>query len=166
MDGIEILSRLKAILGDVMPPGILVAAFDEVLMRRQALEVNVDAVLLKPITPSALHDAHARTLHRTVVAPAPAPASGQDAIAQMRRLHAGHLVVRRQVEPVEAVDPESGRQPAALRLSHFAPLSAFRACCSKLAPAELAVRKAAADFAALPQPLPARSPIATASALR
>lgn len=50
---------------------------------------------------------------------------------------------------VEAVDPRTGRQLAALHLGHFAPLSELKARFSKLAPAEIAVRKAAADFAGL-----------------
>jgi hypothetical protein len=53
---------------------------------------------------------------------------------------------------IEAIDPQTGRQLAALRLGYFAPLSELKARFSKLAPAELAVRKAAADFAALLKP--------------
>ena len=53
---------------------------------------------------------------------------------------------------IEAVDPQTGRQLAALRLGYFAPLSELKARFSKLAPAEIAVRKAAADFAALLKP--------------
>jgi hypothetical protein len=50
---------------------------------------------------------------------------------------------------IEAVDPQTGRQLAALRLGYFTPLSDVKARFSKLAPAEIAVRKAAADFAVL-----------------
>ncbi len=50
---------------------------------------------------------------------------------------------------IEAVDPQTGRQLAALRLGHFAPLTELKARFSKLAPAEIAVRKAAADFVSL-----------------
>lgn len=53
---------------------------------------------------------------------------------------------------VEAVDPKTGRQLAALRLGYFAPLTDLKARFSKLAPAEIAVRKAAVDFAALLKP--------------
>jgi hypothetical protein len=48
---------------------------------------------------------------------------------------------------IEAVDAESGRQLAAIRLGYFAPLTDIGARFSKLAPAEIAVKKAAADFA-------------------
>jgi len=54
---------------------------------------------------------------------------------------------------IEAVDPQTGRQLAALRMGYFTPLSDLKARFSKLAPAEIAVRKAAADFAALLKPL-------------
>jgi hypothetical protein len=53
---------------------------------------------------------------------------------------------------IEAVDPQTGRQLAALTQGYFAPLTELKARFSKLAPAEIAVRKAAADFAALLQP--------------
>lgn len=50
---------------------------------------------------------------------------------------------------IEAVDPASKHQLAALRLGYFAPLSEFRARFDRMAPAEIALRKAAADFAVL-----------------
>jgi hypothetical protein len=53
---------------------------------------------------------------------------------------------------IEAVDPVTQRQLAALRLGYFAPLSEFRARFDRMAPAEIAVRKAAADFAVLLTP--------------
>jgi Protein of unknown function (DUF3313) len=53
---------------------------------------------------------------------------------------------------IEAVDPQTGRQLAALTQGYFAPLSELKARFSKLAPAEIAVRKAAADFVPLLQP--------------
>jgi hypothetical protein len=62
---------------------------------------------------------------------------------------------------IEAVDPETVRQLAALRLGYFAPLSDIKARFSKLAPAEIAVRKAATDFAALLQPPVANAKLAS-----
>jgi hypothetical protein len=53
---------------------------------------------------------------------------------------------------VEAIDPETGDQLAALTQGHFAPLSEIKAHFSKLAPAQLALRKAAADFGVLMRP--------------
>jgi len=50
---------------------------------------------------------------------------------------------------VEALDPSTGKQVAALTLGYFAPLSELKSRFSKLAPAQLALRKAASDFGAL-----------------
>ncbi len=53
---------------------------------------------------------------------------------------------------IEAVDPHSGHQLAALTQGWRAPLAELMARFSKLAAAEIAVRKAAADFVPLLQP--------------
>jgi hypothetical protein len=53
---------------------------------------------------------------------------------------------------IEAVDPQTGRQLAALTQGYFAPLSELKARFIRMAPAEIAVRKAAADFVPLMQP--------------
>lgn len=53
---------------------------------------------------------------------------------------------------IEALEPRTGKQVAALTLGHFAPLSELKSHFSKLAPAELALRKAAVDFSALLRP--------------
>lgn len=53
---------------------------------------------------------------------------------------------------IEAVDPQTGHQLAALTQGYFAPMSDLKARFSKLAPAEIALRKAAADFVPLLQP--------------
>ena len=55
---------------------------------------------------------------------------------------------------IEAVDPQTGRQLAALTQGHFAPMPDLKARFGKLALAEIAVRKAAADFVPLLQPAP------------
>lgn len=53
---------------------------------------------------------------------------------------------------IEAVDSESGKQFAALRLGYFAPFTDLKARFHKLAPAEIALKKAADDFIPLLQP--------------
>ena len=53
---------------------------------------------------------------------------------------------------IEAVDSDTGEQLAALTRSHSAPLSEFKAHFSRLAPAQLALRKAVADFGMLLRP--------------
>jgi hypothetical protein len=54
---------------------------------------------------------------------------------------------------IEAVDPQTGRQLAALTHSWRAPLAELMARFSKLAAAEIALHKAAADFVPLLQPV-------------
>ena len=50
---------------------------------------------------------------------------------------------------IEAIDPQTGHQLAAMTQGYFAPLSEFKARFSKLVPAEIALRKGAADFVPL-----------------
>lgn len=53
---------------------------------------------------------------------------------------------------MEAVDPANGKQLAAMTLGYFAPITDLKARFSKLEPTEIAVRKAAKDFAVLLAP--------------
>ena len=62
MDGIVTLGRLRALLGDGLPPAVLVTAHDDDTMRRDAQIERFDAVLVKPITASALHDTLLRVM--------------------------------------------------------------------------------------------------------
>lgn len=55
---------------------------------------------------------------------------------------------------IEAVDLQTGRQLAALTQGYFAPVSELKARFKKMAPAGIAVRKAAADFMPLMQSAP------------
>lgn len=57
---------------------------------------------------------------------------------------------------IEALDARSGQQIAALVQGHHAPLSQFVARFQTLAPTELALKKAAQDFAALVQAPPTK----------
>jgi len=61
---------------------------------------------------------------------------------------------------IEAVDAETGKQLAAIRMGYFAPLSDFKARFIKLEPAEIAIRKAVADFGELMTPAPSSAKIA------
>jgi PAS domain S-box-containing protein len=56
MDGLETLKRLRALLGAGMPPSVLVTAFHEQNLVDRARRLGFDAVMLKPLTSSALHD--------------------------------------------------------------------------------------------------------------
>jgi CheY-like chemotaxis protein len=92
-DGVETLRLLRELPGG-RPPTILVSAFDDALMWRQARGARFDAVLVKPITASALHDAAVRVLRRQAPAAAADDAGDAGAAgAELRRLHAGRRVL-------------------------------------------------------------------------
>ncbi|MFN3415087.1 MAG: response regulator [Caldimonas sp.] len=74
MDGIETLRRLRERLGQAMPPSLMVTARDDPSLWEAARQEGAAAVLLKPVTPSALHDALMNVL-RVESQPAQAPAA-------------------------------------------------------------------------------------------
>ncbi|MFO1339047.1 MAG: response regulator [Burkholderiaceae bacterium] len=92
-DGIATLDELRQLLGDGMPPSILVTAFNDPAMWRQAREARFDAVLIKPITPSALNDALARVLHGRDLSEPVLPLREGEAERELRRAHAGQRVL-------------------------------------------------------------------------
>jgi PAS domain S-box-containing protein len=100
IDGFETLRRLRALLGAGMPPAILVSSQDTPGMWQQARELHCDAVLVKPITSSALHDALVRVLRGSGAAVAVPPAGPGDAEAQLRRAHAGQRVLLAEDNPI------------------------------------------------------------------
>ncbi len=95
LDGIETQRRLRARIGAAMPPCILLSSHDDAAMWRQAREVHFDAVLVKPVTTTALNDALMRALQgegATDLA-MPAAAAGHECAALMRGLHSGQRVL-------------------------------------------------------------------------
>lgn len=62
---------------------------------------------------------------------------------------------------IEAIDAETGSQLAGLRLGYYAPLSEFSARFGKLAPAEVALQRAAKEFVSLLQPGAAPATVAS-----
>jgi len=99
LDGVQTLERLREVLGAGMPPSVLVTAFDEARMWQQARGARFDAVLVKPITASALHDALVRVLRRQGAALAP-PAEPGAAEAQLRTHHTGQRVLLAEDNPI------------------------------------------------------------------
>jgi len=98
-DGFLTLQRLRALLGEGLPPCVLVTAFDEPAVWTQAQGAQVDAVLVKPITASALHD----TLARLVRVPgralhAPGGPGRSEALLRLR--HGGQRVLLAEDNPV------------------------------------------------------------------
>ncbi|WP_395703541.1 PAS domain-containing protein [Aquabacterium sp.] len=99
-DGFDTLRQLRQLLGDGMPPNILVTSQDEPVMWRQARELPCDAVLVKPITASALHDALVRVLRRHGAVPQaepPAPGQGEELL---QRQHRGQRVLLAEDNPI------------------------------------------------------------------
>ncbi len=92
-DGVATLDELRRILQQGMPPCILVTAFNDPSMWRQAREARFDAVLIKPVTPSALNDTLARVLQgRDPEAPT-TPMREGEAERELRQKHAGQKIL-------------------------------------------------------------------------
>ena len=100
IDGIETLRQLRALLGHGTPPSILVTAFDDPGMRRQAREVRFDAVLIKPITESTLLDALMPVLRKQEPTKLVAPLPSGDIETRLRSRHAGQRVLLAEDNPV------------------------------------------------------------------
>jgi two-component system sensor histidine kinase/response regulator len=93
LDGLETNRGMQAVLREAMPPSILFSAFDEPALRQQADDAKFAAVLVKPITASALHDKLMSVLRgqRRGASRSPAPASTPE--AELREHHAGRRVL-------------------------------------------------------------------------
>jgi PAS domain S-box-containing protein len=114
LDGIETLAKLRALMGAGMPPSILATAFDEPAMWQKAQGVQYDAVLVKPITASALHDTLVRVLRKQATA-LPLPASRPGEVETLlRQRHAGQRVLLAEDNPIN--------QEVAVELLHSAGL--------------------------------------------
>jgi CheY-like chemotaxis protein len=92
-DGEPTLLRLHALLGDGMPPCVLLRASAEDPVDELAQGVKVDACLDKPVTASSLHDVVARLLYRQGGARAVAPIVPEASEALVRESHAGQTVL-------------------------------------------------------------------------
>ena len=95
LDGIETLRQLRALLGAGLPPSLLVTAYDEPGMRQAALDVGFNAVLVKPISASSLHDTLIRTVQRqgALLQADDNPPSAPEAALRLRAPGARVLVV-------------------------------------------------------------------------
>ena len=100
LDGIDTLRQLRALLGAGCPPAILATAFDETAVWQQARSVAYEAVLVKPITASMLHDTLSRVLRKQAGKALAAPPAAGRAEAALRTGHAGQRVLLAEDNPV------------------------------------------------------------------
>jgi PAS domain S-box-containing protein len=100
LDGVETQRELRRLLGAGMPPSVLVTASSDSVVWRQAREAQFDAVLVKPVTASALHDTLVQVLRRqaaTVQAPSAGPGEAE---TLLRQRHHGQRVLLAEDNPV------------------------------------------------------------------
>jgi PAS domain S-box-containing protein len=98
LDGAATLREARRMLGVAVPPSLLVTAFDDAAIWQQARAEGFGAVLLKPVTASALLDALNLLLHRPR-SEAGRPATVADD-ALLRARHAGRPVLLVEDNPV------------------------------------------------------------------
>jgi PAS domain S-box-containing protein len=99
MDGIDTLRGMQRRMGR-LPPSVLVTALNETSGWQEARAAGFGAVLGKPITPSALHDALARLLRVSRVAESRAPLPDPEAEGKLRRMHGGQHVLLAEDNPI------------------------------------------------------------------
>jgi len=93
LDGIETLRRLRHSLGQNTPPSILVTAFDVTPAWQLARDAHYDAVLVKPVTASALHDSLAGVLKKQAINALPTSSMSGASETSLRREYAGRRVL-------------------------------------------------------------------------
>jgi len=92
--------ELRPLFGAHMPPTILLTSADDAELQRRAGEAGFDAVLTKPVTPSALHDA-LMAVSRRQPRQADAQERRQPATERdLRRLHGGRRVLVAEDNPI------------------------------------------------------------------
>jgi len=100
IDGLQTLRSLRQMLGADTPPAVLVSAFDDASLWHSATSAGFAAVLTKPVTGSALHDALVRVVSRT----GPATLVIRDTASQdetrLRSAHAGQRVLVVEDNPI------------------------------------------------------------------
>ncbi len=99
-DGLATLRAMREKLGPGMPPSILMTAYNEPVLWQQARAAGVDAVLVKPITASTLHDTLVQLQRRQGAALLAPPALPGEAEALVLQRHGGQRVLLAEDNPV------------------------------------------------------------------
>ncbi len=99
-DGMATLRAMRQLLSAGMPPSILMTAYNEPVLWQQARAAGVDAVLVKPITASALHDTLVQLARRQGAALTAPPSLPGEAEARVLQRHGGQRVLLAEDNPV------------------------------------------------------------------
>ncbi|CAN5710792.1 hypothetical protein BH09PSE5_BH09PSE5_45810 [soil metagenome] len=100
MDGIQTLTRVRALLGKATPPSILISASDDADMLKHAIDCQFNATMLKPVTASELQDTIASVLRRRKAVTSLATLELPDAEALLRKRHAGQRILLAEDNPI------------------------------------------------------------------
>ncbi len=100
LDGFETFRRLRGLLGDAVPPALLITAFDDPDLAQRAASARFDAVMVKPLTQSALQDTLTRIFSKEAFAERPVSLPASDAEALLRARHAGQRVLLAEDNPI------------------------------------------------------------------
>jgi PAS domain S-box-containing protein len=100
LDGIATLRRMRAILGEAMPPSVLLTAHDEPRVWQQARSTGCAAVLVKPVLASSLGETLERILHQPHFAIPPSADPGAEMQSSLRQRATGRRVLLVEDNPV------------------------------------------------------------------
>jgi len=100
MDGFETLRQARLQLAAGMPPCLLMTTYSDETLERQARGAGFDAVLVKPISASALHDGLLRALRQDSGLQAFEPLATDECEARLRRDHSGQRVLLVEDNPI------------------------------------------------------------------
>jgi len=100
LDGAATLQAMRRQLGPATPPSILVSAHNEDATWREACDAGFDAVLIKPVTPSALRETLMRLLQADGEATRVAPVGEGAAERALRSQHGGQRVLLAEDNPI------------------------------------------------------------------
>ncbi len=99
-DGLQLLAQLRQQLGGAAPPCVVVSAYDEELLWRESRRLKVDAVLVKPISASTLHDTLVRVMRGAGADVAELRSQPGEGETLLRTRHAGQRVLLVEDNPI------------------------------------------------------------------